>query len=164
MIRAAPAMPDLPKGAAALRALLLATLAERDSALAERDHVVAERDAVVVERDALLARNERLHHLLLKLKRMQFGAKSERLPDEQLQFGFEDLEAAIAEGDARAEKHDPELRRDKVAKRRASRGALPAHLPRVEVTLAPEDTACPCCRAPMTVIGEDTSDPLDGVP
>jgi transposase len=33
---------------------------------------------------------------------------------------------------------------------------LPAHLPRIEVTLSPEDTACPCCRATMTVIGEDT--------
>ena len=36
--------------------------------------------------------------------------------------------------------------------------AVEAHLPRVEVTLAPEDTACPCCRAAMTVIGEDTSE------
>ena len=41
----------------------------------------------------------------------------------------------------------PSWRRDNAAKRRASRGALPAHLPRIEVTLAPEDTACPCCRA-----------------
>ena len=40
-----------------------------------------------------------------------------------------------------------QLRNERVAKRRASRGALPAHLPRVEVTLLPEDTACPCCRA-----------------
>ena len=150
-------MPILPKGAAALRALLLATMVERDSA-------VAERDAVTVERDALLARTERLHHLLLKLKRMQFGAKSERLPEEQLQFGFEDLEAAIAESEARAERRDPELRRDKVAKRRASRGALPAHLPRIEVTLAPEDTTCPCCRTAMAVIGTDSSERLDVVP
>ena len=157
MMRAAPAMPDLPKGAAALRALLLATLAERDSALAERDHVVA-------ERDALLARNERLHHLLLKLKRMQFGASSERLPDEQLQLGFEDLEAAIAQGDAKAEKCDPDLRQARATRRRASRGALPAHLPRIEMTLAPEDTACPCCRAAMVVIGTDSSERLDVVP
>jgi transposase len=49
-------------------------------------------------------------------------------------------------------------------KRRASRGALPAHLPRIEVTLAPEDTACPCCQAVMTVIGEDTSERLDVIP
>ena len=51
-----------------------------------------------------------------------------------------------------------------MAKRRASRGALPAHLPRIEVTLAPEDTACPCCRAAMVVIGVDSSERLDVVP
>ena len=32
------------------------------------------------------------------------------------------------------------------------------------MTLAPEDTACPCCRATMTVIGEDTSERLDVIP
>ncbi len=157
-MRDAPApTPTLPRGAAALRALLLATMAERDG-------LAAARDAALAERDALLAHNERLHHLLLKLKRMQFGARSERLPEEQLQLGLEDLEGAIAEGEAWAEKRDPELRRDKVAKRRASRGALPAHLPRVEVTLAPEDAACPCCRAAMVVIGTDSAERLDVVP
>jgi hypothetical protein len=35
----------------------------------------------------------------------------------------------------------------------AYRGALPAHLPRIEVTQAPEDTACPSCQVAMTVIG-----------
>jgi transposase len=78
--------------------------------------------------------------------------------------GLEALEQAIAKDEAEAEKQDPGLRKDKAAKRRASRGALPAHLPRVEVTLAPEDTACPCCRATMTVIGEDTSERLDVIP
>src|SRR6266566_4781069 len=28
-------------------------------------------------------------------------------------------------------------------------GALPGHLPRVHVTVEPDDTHCPCCRAPM---------------
>ena len=111
-----------------------------------------------------LAQNDRLRHLLLKLRRMQFGARSERLPEEQLQLGLEALEQAIAKDDAEAEKRDPELRKDNAAKRRASRGALPAHLPRIEVTLAPEDTACPCCRATMTVIGEDSSERLDVIP
>src|SRR4051812_33381471 len=95
---------------------------------------------------------------------MQFGARSERLPEEQLQLGLEALEQAIAQEDAQAEKQNPELRKDHAAKRRASRGALPAHLPRIEVTLAPEDTACPCCRTAMTVIGEDTSERLDVIP
>ena len=87
-------------------------------------------------------------------RRMHFGPRSERLPEEQLQLGLEALEQAIAKENAEAEKRDPELGRDNAARRRASRGALPAHLPRIEVTLAPEDTACPCCRATMTVIGE----------
>jgi hypothetical protein len=33
--------------------------------------------------------------------------------------------------------------------RRSNRGALPAHLPRLDVTIEPEDSNCPCCRSPM---------------
>src|SRR5271156_4463254 len=151
MIDSTPAnLQSLPDDIEALRALVLATFVERDAAVSERD--------------TLLAQNDRLRHLLLKLTRMHFGARSERLPEEQLQLGLEALEQAIAKGDAEAEKQDPELRKDNAAKRRASRGALPAHLPLIEVTLAPEDTTCPCCRATMTVIGEDTSERLDVVP
>jgi transposase len=164
-------VPDLPEDAAALRALVLSMTAERDALIFERDALlseratlVSERDVIAAERDVLLQRNERLAHLLVKLQRMQFGRKSERLPDEQLQLGFEDLEQGIARNDAEAEKRDPELRDRRAAKRRASRGALPAHLPRIEITLAPEHSTCPCCRAAMTVIGEDTSERLDVVP
>jgi transposase len=143
-------MQDLPSDIEGLRALLLTAIAERDAALSERD--------------ALQEQNDRLYHLLRKLRRMQFGAKSERLPEEQLQLGLEALEQAIAQGEAEAEKRDPELRRDRAAKRRASRGKLPGHLPRIEVTLAPDDTTCPCCRAAMTEIGVDTSERLDVIP
>jgi transposase len=143
-------MRGLPEDAEALRALILATFTERDAA--------------VTERDILQTQNDRLRHLLLKLTRMQFGARSERLPEDQLQLGLEALEQAIAKEDAEAEKRDPELHEGNTTRRRASRGALPAHLPRIEVTLAPEDTACPCCRAEMTVIGEDTSERLDVIP
>ena len=145
-----PAAPALPDDVEGLRALLLATLAERDE--------------LATQRDELAIQNDRLRHLLLKLKRLQFGAKSERLPEEQMQLALEDLEQAIAAGEAQAEKRDAELRRDRVAKRRANRGALPAHLPRIEITLEPEDTACPCCRAAMAVIGEDKSERLDVIP
>ena len=150
-------IPMLPKTANALRALLLAAWAERDSAIAERDSVAAERDALTLQ-------NDRLRHLLLKLKRMQFGAKSERLPEEQLQLGLEDLEQAIAQSEADVERRDPTLKQERAAKRRANRGALPAHLPRIEVTLDPEDTACPCCRGAMVVIGHDSSERLDVIP
>jgi hypothetical protein len=53
-------LQSLPEDNEALRALILATFAERDAA--------------VTERDILLAQNDRLRHLLLKLTRMQFGA------------------------------------------------------------------------------------------
>ena len=43
---------------------------------------------------------------------MQFGAKSERLPEEQMQLGLEAIEQAIAKGEAEAEKRDPGLRKD----------------------------------------------------
>ena len=150
-------MQSLPDGIEALQALLLTMMSERDTTLAELD-------AAVTERDILLAQNDRLRHLLLQLRRLHFGPRSERLPEDQLQLGLEALEQAIAKEDAEAEKRDAALRRDNAARRRASRGSLPAHLPRIEVTLAPEDTACPCCRATMTVIGEDTAERLDVIP
>src|SRR5271168_1308258 len=157
MRTAGDTLESLPDDVEGLRALVLTLVAERDAALGERD-------AVISERDALQEQNDRIRHLLLKLKRMQFGAKSERLPEEQLQLGLEALEQAVARGEAEAEKRDPELHKDRVSKRRASRGALPVHLPRIEVTLAPEDTACPCCQVAMTVIGEDSSERLDVIP
>lgn len=96
---------SLPETVEALRALVLATCAQRD--------------AVVTERDTLLTQNDRLRHLLLKLTRMHFGARSERLPEEQLQLGLEALEQAIAKDEAETEKQNPELRKDNAAKRRA---------------------------------------------
>jgi transposase len=153
----AKSIPVLPADAEALRALVLATVAERDAAVAERDQLLA-------EREALTTRNERLHALLLKLSRVQFGRKSERLPEEQFQLGLEDLEAAAAKNQAEAEKHDPALRHERAVQRRASRGALPSHLPRIDVELTPPDTACPCCRATMVQIGEDISERLDVIP
>src|SRR3978361_456450 len=144
------ASPNLPDDIEALRAMVIALMTERD--------------VVTAERDTLLERNERLHHLLLRLKRMQFGTKSERLPEEQLQLGLEALEQAIAKNEAEAEKRDPELRKDRVARRRSRNAALPADLPRIEVTLEPEDKACPCCRATMIVIGADSSERLDRIP
>jgi transposase len=143
-------MQSLPDDIEGLRALVMTLMVERDSAISERD--------------ALAEQNDRIRHLLLKLKRLQFGAKSERLPEEQLQLGLESLEQAIAQGEAEAEKRDPEQRREGAAKRRASRGALPKHLPRIDVVLTPEDTDCPCCKLAMTVIGEDTSERLDVIP
>ncbi len=125
---------------------------------------LAERDSVAAERDALAERIEHLQHLLRKLQRMQFGPRSERLPDEQLQFAFEEVEASLADTQAEAEKRSPEQRQKNTARRRAGRGRLPAHLPRIEQVLLPESTACPCCRGEMVEIGTDTAERLDVIP
>jgi hypothetical protein len=45
-----------------------------------------------------------------------------------------------------------------------NRGALPAHLPRIEVVIEPDKTACPCCGGSLHVIGEDRAEMLDYVP
>jgi hypothetical protein len=156
--------PELPDDVGAVHALLLRFRRERDEAVAQRDALVAERAALAQERDALTAQNDRLRHLLAKLRRAQFGRKSERLPEEQLQLAFEEIEASIAANEAEAEKRSPKLREERAVKRREGRGRLPLHLPRIELVLEPEDTACPCCRAEMTVIGHDTSERLDVIP
>src|SRR4051812_33865304 len=142
--------PTLPEDPAALRALLLETRALVETLSAERD--------------ALASQNERLQHLLLKLKRRQFGTKSERLPEEQLLFAFEEIEATLAENAAAAGKASAALREGQAKRRRASRGRLPAHLPRVEVVLAPEATACPCCGGLLVEIGTDATERLDVIP
>src|SRR3954451_11130089 len=110
--------PSLPDDPAALRVLLLAAWAERDSLSAERD--------------AQAERIERLQHLLQKLQRMQFGPRSERLPEDQLRVALEEGEASLAAAEAAGEKASPALCKKNAARRRVGRGRLPAHLPRVE--------------------------------
>ncbi|MGO9787741.1 MAG: IS66 family transposase [Stellaceae bacterium] len=141
---------QLPTDVDALHALVAAARAERDAAL--------------VERDQALSQIDRLRHLLRQLQRAQFGRRSEKLDPEQLQLALEDIEQALAANEAAADRTDPTAARARGEKRRANRGALPAHLPRVDVTIEPEDMNCPCCKAPMHVIGEDTSQRLDVVP
>src|ERR1700758_5457846 len=62
--------------------------------------------------------------------------------------------------EAEQQKADPALRKALSDKRRVGRSRLPDHLPRVEIVIAPEDTACPCCGGAMHVIGEDRSQRL----
>ena len=132
----------------------------REALLAMRAELVAERAL----RRGLEDQNERLRPFIRQLQRMQFGRRSEKLAPDQLNLALEDLEQAVAEADAEAEKADPPLRRARGRERRQSRGALPEHLPRIEVVIEPETTVCPCCSGPMHVIGEDRSERLDVIP
>lgn len=94
----------------------------------------------------------------------QFGRRSEKLDPEQLLLAIEDIEQTLAGDDAAEDGKDAAGARKRADKRHADRGALPAPLRHIDVTIAPEDNSCPCCRAPMHVIGEETSKRLDVVP
>jgi transposase len=148
---------QLPTDTETLRALVMTAWTQRDAAMAERDSAIGERDRA-------LSQIDRLRHLLRQLSRAQFGRRSEKLDRDQLLLALEDIEQAIAEGEARDDKRDVQAAKSRAETRHANRGALPLHLPRVDVTIAPEDTDCPCCKAPMHVIGEEKSERLDVIP
>jgi zinc-finger binding domain of transposase IS66 len=79
-------------------------------------------------------------------------------------LGLEDIEQALAKSEAmeaKASGSTPPQSGD--GRRRTNRGALPPHLPRIHYTIVP-DTDCPCCRAPMQVIGKETAQRLDVIP
>jgi transposase len=120
--------------------------------------------SALAERDEALSQVDRLQHLLRQLQRMQFGRRSEKLDPDQFALAFEDVEQAVAASEAADDKQNEERARARAERRRAKRNALPAHLPRVHVTVEPEDKTCPCCRSPMHVIGEETSERLDVIP
>ena len=116
--------------------------------------------AMVLARDF---ENARLIQIIKELQRHRFGRRAETLPEDQLLLGLEEAEQIEAAGEEEKEQSAPD-RRAKATKRRANRGALPAHLPRVEMVIDIEDHACPCCRNGLHRIGEDVSERLDIVP
>jgi hypothetical protein len=95
---------------------------------AERQRLADERDAALAERDRIARQNDRLAHMLRQLRRNHFGRKSERLGDDQLNLGLEDLETAIAREEASAEKADATLAASRTSARRVNRGHLPARV------------------------------------
>ena len=119
-----------PDEVAALRALVLVARAERDTERAEKARLIE-------ERDQLAGQNDRLRHLIRQLQRMQFSRRSEKLDPDQFNLALEDLEQAVATSEAEQEKADPALRTAHSEKRRAGRGALPEHLPRIEIVPPP---------------------------
>src|SRR5438132_11883742 len=76
------------------------------------------------------AESARLRQIIKELQRHRFGRRAETLPEEQLQLGLEEAEQVEAAGQAETEA--PAERKTRAARRRANRGALPAHLPRIE--------------------------------
>jgi transposase len=110
------------------------------------------------------AESERLRQMIKELQRHRFGRRAESLPEEQLQLGLEEAEQIEAAGHAEREEKTSTEGKARAAKRRANRGALPAHLPRIETVLDVASTICPCCSGTLHRIGEDVAERLDIVP
>src|ERR687898_2352471 len=110
------------------------------------------------------ARAERLEQIIKAMQRHRFGRRAESLPEDQLLLGLEEAEQVEAAAEAQHEQANPAERKSRAARRRRNRGALPAHLLRLETIIDVEDPACPCCRNALHRIGEDLSERLDIVP
>jgi transposase len=111
---------------------------------------------------------ERLRLIIAKLRRMQFGRKSEKIQKEieQLELQLEDLEAASAEKREQTEKAlapaDAAVFAEAV--RKPARRPLPDHLPREVEIHEPEEKGCPACGGSLNKLSEDISEMLEYVP
>src|SRR5665213_3770813 len=108
-----------------LKAMLLKERAEHAAALVAKDHAHAE--------------IERLRQIIKEMQRHRFGRRAETLDPDQLALGLEDVEQEIAAGDAGVEATTPAAKTERAARRRANRGSLPAHLPRIETVIDIQD-------------------------
>ena len=123
---------------------------------------------VLVQQSKLDSREteiENLQLIILKLKRMYFGPRSEkRNPDiEQLELRLEELEANRGAADP-LPVEPPTVVRNEKAPNKPSRRPLPAALPRETQTIAPRQEACPDCGGTLRFLGEDVSEMLEYIP
>jgi len=128
------------------------------------DDVEVLKAMVVASEGCNLRKQDRINHLetlVAAFKQALFGAKSEKTAPEQYELALEDIETAMAVVHAEDEADQPATR--PVKTRKANRGSLPKHLPRVEDVIEPEETRCGC-GAERHVIGEDVSERLDVIP
>jgi transposase len=148
----------LPNDVATLQELLLAQQAEREALLVERDRQLAARDAQIVQ----------LQHEVARLRRAQFGPRSERGRPEaagQARFIFPELlEAAQRVADATGATGTIEvLVAGHRRRRRGRRAEFPGHLPVVRTTFDLPEEQRLCCGQPMAPIGHETSRQLERI-
>ena len=136
--------PAAPSDAVARIAALETSLALANAALAARDLLI-----------------DTLRGQIARLRRMQFGASSEKLGREiaQLELALEELETESAVPDVEAAASDVSVRTTPVR-------ALPDHLPREDVVHEPASGACTCpdCGGTLRRLGTDTHEMLDVMP
>lgn len=163
----------MPAEAAALVAKLLQRMQDQEQQLAERDALMQCKDREIALREAKI---EKITFELARLKRWEFGAKSEAMNAEQRRL----FEETFAEDEAGLREQLERLHQEaaaaaaadasdtpaKAPPRKPRRNPFPDHLRRVEYRHEPDHTEYqePGCGRPMTRIGEEVSERLDIVP
>ena len=112
---------------------------------------------------AQMARIEQLEFQIAKLKRAQFGPKSEKLAFNEAQLTL-CLSGSVIETQPIAQTEQPEASNEKPARAARKSRALPTHLRREVRTHLPEHTKCPCCDGELRRLGEDASEMLEYTP
>ena len=125
------------------------------------------RALILEQHEQLLSREREIEHLkllLVKLHRMQFGRKSEKLQRqiEQLELRLEELESSRSEASPSRPSSVATALSATTAK--PARRALPDHLPRQTRRHKPKETVCPQCQGELRRLGEDVSEVLEYVP
>jgi len=128
------------------------------------DLIVAQQSELSAQQEKLLSRDSEIEHLKLvvaKLRRMMFGAKSEKVTREieQLELKLEELETRQA-----AERERATTSTYTAAKNKPVRRPLPEHLPREVHIHLPQQHSCSHCGGELRKLGEDVSEMLEYVP
>jgi len=138
------------------------SIAELQTLLQEQHAQLAIKDEQLVAKDAQLRSHtlliERLKLEILRLRRLQYGRRSEKREQqiEQLELWVEELEAADAQcATALAEGTPPTPTAPKL------RREFPAHLPRETQTIMPSQECCPYCGGALKHLGDDISEMLE---
>jgi transposase len=131
---------------------------DKDARIAELEAALDVANAGISTRDILI---ETMRVQLARLRRMQFGASSEKLTHDiaQLELALEELEAeAVVVHEQRTDAAKIE--------RPVPVRALPEHLPREEQRIEPArgNCTCPDCGGALRPLGQDSEEMLDAVP
>jgi len=131
--------------------------------------ILAQHQQLLTQDEQLLSREREIEHLkllLVKLHRMQFGRKSEKLQRqiEQLELRLEELESNRSEKELQTPEAVPTTTSSTPTPAKPARRALPEHLPRETRRHQPKETVCPQCQGELRKLGEDVSEMLEYVP
>ena len=131
--------------------------------------ILAQHQELITKDEQLLSREREIEHLkllLVKLHRMQFGRKSEKLQRqiEQLELRLEELESNRSEKESTPSEPASVPASSTASAGKPTRRALPDYLPRQTRRHEPKETACPQCQGELRKLGEDVSEVLEYVP